>query len=76
VDRRHNFWYYLSMSNQQIIKILKTFQDTPAKSKMRREYLTMFEKKMAYRTTKTENPEVTLGQVEKVFRQLAVKHHG
>jgi hypothetical protein len=55
------------MSNQQIITILKAFQKSPAKSKMRREYLIMFEKKMVYRTTKTENPELTLKVVEKVL---------
>ena len=43
---------------------------------MRREYLNAFEKKMAYRTTKTENPEVTFEQVEKVFRRLAARSHG
>jgi len=58
------------------MKILKTFQRTPAKGKMRREYLNAFEKKMAYRTTKTENPEVTFEQVEKVFRRLAARSHG
>lgn len=64
------------MSQQQMIKILKAFKNTPATGKKRREYFRLFEKKMAYRTTKTENPEVTLDQVEKVFRRLAVKHHG
>lgn len=61
------------MSNQQIIKILKAFQQSPAKSKMRREYLSMFEKKMVYRTTKSENPELTLKIVEKVFRKINSK---
>lgn len=58
------------MSNQQIMTILKIFQKAPAKSKLRRDYLSMFEKKMAYRTTKNENPEVTLKTVEKVFRKI------
>lgn len=59
-----------------MIAILKAFQKAPAKSKMRREYLNMFEKRMAYRTTKSENPEVTLKMVEKVFQKLNPKHNG
>ncbi|MBU4257477.1 hypothetical protein KJ586_01520 [Patescibacteria group bacterium] len=64
------------MSKQQIATILKTFQKAPAKGKLRREYLSMFEKQMAYRTTKSENPEVTFKMVEKVFRKIASKHNG
>lgn len=63
------------MSNQQIMTILKTFQKAPAKSKMRRDYLDMFEKKMAYRTTKSENPEITFDMVKKVFQRLTNKHN-
>lgn len=63
--------YIANMTDRQAIKILKTFQRSPAKSKMRREYFSMFEKRMAYRTTKTENPGVTLKLVKKVFRKLA-----
>jgi hypothetical protein len=58
------------MSKQQIIKILKTYQKTPAKGKVRREYFSMFEKRMAYRTTKSENPEVTKKMVNKVFLKI------
>ncbi len=61
------------MSQKQIITILKAFQKSPAKSRMRRKYLSVFEKKMAYRTTKSENPEVTVKTVEKVFRRLNSK---
>lgn len=64
------------MSNQQIITILKAFQRSPANSKMRREYLSAFEKKMVYRTTKSENPEFTLKAVEKVFSKFNLKHNG
>lgn len=64
------------MSNQQIIATLKAFQKSPAKSKMRREYLSAFEKKMVYRTTKSENPEATLKMMEKVFRKFNLKHNG
>lgn len=57
------------MSNKQIVTILKAFQKSPANSKMRREYLIAFEKKMVYRTTKSENPELTLKTVEKVLNK-------
>lgn len=61
------------MSKQQIITILKTFQKSPAKSRIRREYLSAFGKKMVYRTTKSENPELTFKTVKKVFRELNLK---
>lgn len=61
------------MSKQQIIAILKAFQKFPANSKMRREYLNTFEKKMVYRTTKSENPALTLKTVEKVLGKLNSK---
>jgi len=63
------------MSNQQMITILKAFQKAPVNGKMRREYFAMFEKKMAYRTTKTENSEVTLKMVEGVFKKITPKHN-
>lgn len=56
------------MSKQQITAILKTFQEASAKSKLRREYFSMFEKRMAYRTTKSENPEVTQKMVNRVLQ--------
>ncbi len=58
------------MSKQKIIKILKAFQKASAKSKLRRDYFSMFEKRMAYRTTKGENPEVTKGMVDRVFLKM------
>ncbi|MBU3925265.1 hypothetical protein KJ854_05010 [Patescibacteria group bacterium] len=64
------------MSNKQIITILKDFQKSPTNGKMRREYLNMFEKRMVYRTTKTENPEATLKMMEKVFRKHNLNHNG
>lgn len=63
------------MTNKQTMAALKIFQKSPAKSRLRREYFSMFEKKMVYRTTKIENPGVTLKLVEKVFRKLAPKLH-
>ncbi|MEI6650849.1 MAG: hypothetical protein WCL23_05480 [Candidatus Moraniibacteriota bacterium] len=56
--------------------ILKSFQKAPAKGKIRRDYFEAFGKKMAYRTTKTERPEVTVRMVEKVFQKATSKRHG
>ena len=58
------------MSKQQMIKILKKFQKAPVKGKMRRDYLNVFIQKMVYRTTKSENPEVTQKMVEKVLQKV------
>lgn len=55
------------MTNAKIIKTLKKFKSASKKSQKR--YLSVFEKKMAYRTTKSENPEVTMKMVEKVFKK-------
>lgn len=71
MDKIHYLCYFLHMSDKKIITILKSFQKAPAKSKLRRGYFGMFEKKMIYRTTKTENPKVTIKLVEKVLRKLA-----
>lgn len=61
------------MSKEQIITILRAFQKSPVNSKMRREYLNMFEKKMVYRTTRSENPEFTQKAADKVFRKIKSK---
>jgi hypothetical protein len=58
------------MSKQQIITILKVFQKASANSKLRRDYFSMFEKRMVYRTTKSENPEVTEQMVNRVLLKL------
>ena len=58
------------MFNRQITTILMAFQKAPAKSKMRRGYFNMFGRRMAYRTTKSENPEVTEKMVDRVFRKI------
>jgi len=63
--------YYSNMSNKQIIAILKNYQKKSSTDK--KSYLRMFEKKMLYRTTKTENPETTMSMVEKVLRKLSPK---
>ena len=58
------------MSKQQIMKFFKAFQKAPAKGKLRREYFKLFAKKMAYRTTKGEHPEVTKKMVNDVFLKI------
>jgi hypothetical protein len=64
------------MSKQQITTTLKAFQKAPVKGKLRREYFSMFEKRMAYRTTKGENSEVTKGMVDRVFLKQNFKQYG
>lgn len=56
------------MPPSKIIRAFKIYQKA-SKSK-RQEYLDGFEEKMIYRTTKTENPETTLGMVRKVLHKL------
>ena len=58
------------MSKQKIIAILKAFQKAPVKSHLRKDYFSMFEKRMVYRTTKSENPEVTKRMVNKALRKI------
>lgn len=53
------------MSNQRMLNIIKKFQRLSDKS--RQQFFNAFEKKMLYRTTKTENPETTLQMVQKVL---------
>lgn len=59
------------MSRQDVMKILKRYQKESASAKQK--YFNLFEKKMAYRTTKTENPEVTLKMVERVLSKILAK---
>ena len=61
------------MSNLQIITILKNFRKASMRSKVRRDYLSKFEKGMIYETTKCEHPELTMKTVEKVLHELASK---
>lgn len=57
------------MTNAKVIKALKKFKNASKESKFRKRYLSVFKKKMAYRTTKSENPEITMKMVEKVFKK-------
>jgi hypothetical protein len=58
------------MTKLQILHILQNYKKLPAKSKIREQYLSEFQKKMIYRTTKTENPELTMKMVEKVLNKV------
>ncbi|MEK7084747.1 MAG: hypothetical protein AAB932_05930 [Patescibacteria group bacterium] len=49
---------------------MKKYHAASKNGKLRRAYLRAFESKMIYRTTKTENPETTLGMVKKVLLTL------
>ena len=58
------------MSRTALLALLKKYKKSSAKSASRRGYLRAFEKKMLYRTTKTENPETTLQMVLKVLQRF------
>ena len=62
---------FTHMSNIKITTILKKYQKASPTSKARKNYFSDFEKKMIYRTTKTENPGTTMRTVNKVLRQLS-----
>lgn len=55
------------MPVKNIIKILKSYQKLSVSKQDL--YLNSFQEKMIYRTTKTENPETTLGMVRSVLRK-------
>ena len=57
------------MKKRQTTAILKDFQKAPANGKMRRNYFSVFVDKMVYRTTKSENPEVTKKMVGKILHK-------
>ena len=59
------------MAKQNIIQIFKKYQK--ASVKKHREYFRVFEKKMLYRTTKTENPQTTRGMVQQVLDKISAK---
>jgi len=62
------------MSDTKITTILEKYQKNSSGSKSKRNYLSSFEKKMIYRTTKTENPQTTTKTVNKVLDRLALKN--
>lgn len=56
------------MPLKKILQAFKKYRD--ARPRKRQEYLHDFEEKMIYRTTKTENPEVTPKMVKDVLHKL------
>lgn len=55
------------MTKQKILNTFKKFQHLSGRDRQR--FFDAFEKKMLYRTTKTENPETTLQMVQKVLEK-------
>lgn len=53
------------MTKQKVLNSFKKFQLLSDQS--RQQFFSAFEKKMIYRTTKTENPETTSQMVKKVL---------
>jgi hypothetical protein len=58
------------MSNKKIAKILNKYQKTSQTGKNREAFFAVFEKKMLYRTTKTENPTTTVSMVNRVLNRV------
>ncbi len=58
------------MTQKNIVKKLKKYKKLS--DKKRSAYFSVFEKKMLYRTTKTENPSTTMRMVNKVLNKLNV----
>lgn len=59
------------MTKQKILKTFKEFQNSSDQN--RQQFFSAFEKKMIYRTTKTENPETTPQMVQRVLKQYQTK---
>ena len=53
------------MTKQRILNAIKNFQSLSGEARQR--FFSAFEKKMIYRTTKTENPETTLRMVKNIL---------
>lgn len=60
----------IDMPNQNPIKAFMRYRKSPRTSTVRRKYLRAFEKKMIFRTTKTENPETTWQMVVNVLNRF------
>ncbi|MBU2545503.1 hypothetical protein KKC65_03595 [Patescibacteria group bacterium] len=60
------------MTNQRTVNILRKYRKSSASKKQR--FFDSFEKRMIYRTTKTENPETTRKMVDKVLKKLLRNH--
>lgn len=59
------------MTKQKVLNTFKRFQHLSNHDRQR--FFSTFEKKMLYRTTKTENPETTLQMVQKVLDKHITK---
>ena len=59
------------MIKQETLNTFKKFQHLSGQDRQR--FLDAFEKKMLYRTTKTENPETTPQMVQEVLDKRAIK---
>ena len=59
------------MTKQKILATFKKFQQLSDSRRQR--FFSAFEKKMLYRTTKTENPETTPQMVQRVLERYQVK---
>ena len=59
------------MTRQEVLNTFKKFRHLSDQD--RQQFFGAFEKKMLYRTTKTENPETTPQMVQKVLDKLAIK---
>lgn len=59
------------MTKQKVLATLKKFQQLSDSRRQR--FFSAFEKKMLYRTTKTENPETTPQMVQRVLERYQVK---
>lgn len=59
------------MTKQKVLNTFKKFQRLSDQSRQR--FFSAFEKKMLYRTTKTENPETTSQMVQKVLGKYSAR---
>jgi len=57
------------MTKQKTLSTIQKFQ--LLSDRARQQFFSAFEKKMIYRTTKTENPETTPQMVEKVLNKYS-----
>ncbi len=58
------------MTKEKVLSTFKKFQQLSDSKRQR--FFSAFEKKMIYRTTKTENPKTTPQMVERVLEQYQI----
>jgi len=59
------------MTTKNLSKLFLKYRKSPQKQQT---YLRAFEKKMLYRTTKTENPSTTKKMVAQILKKIETKH--